>query len=157
MNRERIHHRGTQPLNGNDVYAILGAMFDWVEEQPEGDPDAAEVLDLLRSLGYCVCITEFGCIACNGRNNEDRQGSLNMPGRNVFETNEPDPSPDDDFIKSLAGANPHVRLPPLQEGFAYEIQKLPSGHSAVIITGEAEIVEDDDLNSPESRTLRHRD
>ena len=82
--------------------------------------------------------------------------------RNVFEANEPDPSVDDDFIKSIAGANPHVRLPPLQEGFQYEIQALPSGHSAVIITGEAEVVEKhdykaDDLNSPESRTLRHRD
>ena len=86
--------------------------------------------------------------------------------RNVFEANEPDPSVDEEFIKSIAGDYPHVRLPPLQEGFSYGIEKLPSGHSAVIITGEAEVVEGDQkfgeyttdkLNSPESRTLRHRD
>jgi len=96
-----------------------------------------------------------------------------MSGRNVFENNErPE---DEDFIKSIAGENPHVRLPALKDGFAYEIQKLPSGESAVIITGEAEVEEPscgcapyqgcakcgryqaDGLDSPESRTLRHSD
>lgn len=84
-----------------------------------------------------------------------------MTGRNVFEANEPDPSVDDDFIKSVAGEYPHVRLPPLQEGFHYEVKKLPSGHSAVVISEEEGVggheYRADDLNSPESRTLRHRD
>lgn len=52
MNRERIHHLGSQPLNGNDAYSVLGIIFDWIEEQPEGDPDAAEVLERLRKAGY---------------------------------------------------------------------------------------------------------
>lgn len=105
--------------------------------------------------------------------------------RNLFENNEPEPDEDKDFVKNLAGTNPHVMLPPLAEGFQYEIQKLPSGKSAVIVTGEAEVVEEKpkrpprnpdvcdcaryqscekcrfyeggDLNSPESLTLRHKD
>ena len=34
MDRERIkeHILGSQPLNGNDAYAVLGIVFDWMEK-----------------------------------------------------------------------------------------------------------------------------
>jgi hypothetical protein len=75
MNRERIKHQGTEPLNGNDAYAVLGIVFDWIEEaesdrvSPLLEPavgDSAELLDRLRKSGYCGCTTEFGCVACGG-------------------------------------------------------------------------------------------
>jgi hypothetical protein len=107
--------------------------------------------------------------------------------RNLFEDNEPKPNDVEDH--QAAGDGPHVLLPPLPEGSTYELTKLPSGRSAVIVTGEPKTEESaeenwqkkletarttcgcgkyqgcttcgkyqgDDLNSPESRTLRHRD
>ena len=75
MNRERIHKQGSDPLNGNDAFAVLGIVFDWIEEKenkalaPLIEPVLAppdELLDLLREAGYCGCTTEFGCIACGG-------------------------------------------------------------------------------------------
>jgi hypothetical protein len=100
--------------------------------------------------------------------------------RNLFESNEPEPEQED--IKAISNG-PHVMLPPLAEGYEYELAKLPSGRSAVIVTGEAEVLEpetkscggtgahekykacedcqkyqgSENLDSPESRTLRHRD
>jgi hypothetical protein len=53
-------------MNGNDAYAVLGTVFDWVEEQ--SDSLSLELLDRLRQIGYCMCTTEFGCAACGGRN-----------------------------------------------------------------------------------------
>lgn len=74
MERERIHHMGSQPLNGNNAYSILGIVFDWIEKV-EGDTpimepymgNVHELLDELRQAGYCCCTTEFGCAACVGR------------------------------------------------------------------------------------------
>lgn len=69
MKRERIHYMGSQPLNGNDAYAILGTLFDWIEElESQGNPLPKDLLDRLRQLGYCICTTEFGCASCGGRN-----------------------------------------------------------------------------------------
>ena len=73
MERERIHHMGTEPLNGNDAYAVLGTVFDWIEEQEITPSDSNELLDRLRRIGYCVCTTEFGCAACNGRYPESKK------------------------------------------------------------------------------------
>lgn len=73
MDRERIHHMGSQPLNGNDAYSVLGIVFDWIEESKAGSPlleplgNTHELLDELRRAGYCCCTTEFGCAACGGR------------------------------------------------------------------------------------------
>jgi len=71
MERERIHHMGAQPLNGNDAYAVLGTVFDWIEEQETDPSDFSELLDRLRRIGYCVCTTEFGCAACGGRHSKN--------------------------------------------------------------------------------------
>ncbi|QJD49792.1 hypothetical protein SEA_CLUBPENGUIN_68 [Streptomyces phage ClubPenguin] len=75
MERERIHHQGTQPLNGNDAYSVLGIVFDWIEEVEKGTPllepdmgNVHQLLDELRRAGYCCCTTKFGCAACGGRN-----------------------------------------------------------------------------------------
>ncbi|QAY17184.1 hypothetical protein SEA_MADAMATO_66 [Streptomyces phage Madamato] len=54
-------------LDGGDARTVLNIMFDWINEQPEGDPDASEVLHRLRQSGYCCCTTEFGCVACGGK------------------------------------------------------------------------------------------
>ena len=73
MERERIRHIGTQPLNGNDAYAVLGTVFDWIENNEDAPGDLpSKLLDELRQLGYCMCITEFGCAACMGRKSSDR-------------------------------------------------------------------------------------
>lgn len=56
-------------LDGGDAQTVLKIMFDWIKEQPDGDPDAAEVLHRLRQSGYCFCTTEFGCVACRGKKN----------------------------------------------------------------------------------------
>jgi hypothetical protein len=75
MDREQIHHMGSQPLNGNDAYAVLGIVFDWVQEVEQTTPllepnmgNSDKLLDDLRRAGYCCCTTEFGCVACRGRN-----------------------------------------------------------------------------------------
>jgi len=73
MERERIHHMGAQPLNGNDAYAVLGTVFDWIEEQETDPSDFSELLDRLRRIGYCVCTTEFGCAACGGRHSKNER------------------------------------------------------------------------------------
>lgn len=82
MNRDRIKSQGTDPLNGNDCYAVLGIVFDWIEEKeneayafdrPEGYVE--ELLDLLRNAGYCGCSTPYGCIACKGRGGPDPKGT----------------------------------------------------------------------------------
>ena len=59
-------------MNGNDAYAVLGIVFDWMEEQngPLGDQDM--LLARLRQAGYCCCETEYGCIACGGSQNRDK-------------------------------------------------------------------------------------
>lgn len=77
MERERIHHQGSEPLNGNDAYAVLGIVFDWIEgvesDTPFLEPDMGNVhqlLDELRRAGYCCCTTEFGCASCGGRSRD---------------------------------------------------------------------------------------
>jgi hypothetical protein len=74
LERDRIHHQGTQPLNGNDAYSVLGIVFDWIEESEAGTPlleaptgNVHKLLDELRRAGYCCCTTEFGCAACGGK------------------------------------------------------------------------------------------
>ena len=59
MDRERIHHRGSQPLNGNDAYTVLGIVFDWIEEVEQGTPllepnmgNSDKLLDELHQAGY---------------------------------------------------------------------------------------------------------
>lgn len=64
MERERIHHLGTQPLNGNDCYAVLGEVFDWIEEQVGSETGSHELLDRLRHIGYFMCTTESECAVC---------------------------------------------------------------------------------------------
>lgn len=71
MNRERIHHSGSQPMNGNDAYAVLGIVFDWMEEKTSPTPE--DLLHQLRQAGYCACETEFGCVACGGRKGKERE------------------------------------------------------------------------------------
>lgn len=78
MERERIHHRGSQPLNGNDAYAILGIVFDFIEETERKTPlleanmgNTDALLDELRRAGYCCCTTEFGCASCGGAGRRD--------------------------------------------------------------------------------------
>jgi hypothetical protein len=52
---------GSSPLNGNDAYAVLGIVFDWIETKesealaPLIEPAVAspeELLDELRAAGY---------------------------------------------------------------------------------------------------------
>lgn len=60
MNRDRIKSLGSEPINGNDAYAILGIVFDWIEGKKNGafspliqtmaSPDELE--ELLREAGY---------------------------------------------------------------------------------------------------------
>lgn len=76
--------------------------------------------------------------------------------RNLFEDNESERSVEQEeadlnFVKDT----PYIILPPLDEGFEYKIVKLPSGSMAVLPS--AKMGQVDDLNTPESRTLRHRD
>lgn len=66
MERERIHHQGSQPLNGNDAYTVLGIVFDWMEDQNGPLADQDMLLARLRQAGYCCCVTEYGCVACGG-------------------------------------------------------------------------------------------
>jgi hypothetical protein len=106
--------------------------------------------------------------------------------RNLFENNESERSVEEEeadfnFTKDA----PHTLLPPLAEGYSYEIQKLPSGRQAVVVqethkentelerafpSEEASCgcgkyqscsvcrkFQGDALDSPESRTLRHKD
>lgn len=47
MERERIKSLGSSPLNGNDAYAILGIVFDWIE----GD-EPASLEEKLKEAGY---------------------------------------------------------------------------------------------------------
>lgn len=74
MDRARINHRGSQPLNGNDAYAVLGIVFEFIEETEQNTPllepnmgNTDVLLDELRRAGYCCCTTEHGCAACRGR------------------------------------------------------------------------------------------
>lgn len=91
MNRERIKKLGTNPPNGNDAYAILGTIFDWIEENENREPlIAAEILGLLRDLGFCVCTTKYGCVVCGGRSKG--------VGRNQFENNY---TPEDEEPKTV--------------------------------------------------------
>lgn len=99
---------------------------------------------------------------------------------NVFENNEP--VTDKEAIDEL-GERVHAMLPPLAEGYRYDLQKLASGRTAVVVeeavkeNSELERAfpdeegscgcgkyqgcsrcgkfQGDGLNSPESRTLRH--
>jgi len=94
-------------------------------------------------------------------------------GRNVFEKNEfPDNEKD---IEVLGGEGPAFVLPSLEDGHEYKLKKLPSGKVAVLTEEQSDAIEKtcdcgpyqgcatcsryqgDDLDSPESRTLRHRD
>lgn len=104
-----------------------------------------------------------------------------MTGRNVFENNTNKIADED--VEAL-GDGPHIPLPELKEGYEYAITDLPSGRKAVIVEKapvhptECDQVHEkykscpncsryydrqksyegaEDLNSPESRTLRHRD
>lgn len=52
--------------------------------------------------------------------------------RNVFENNRPEPSQED---QNAVGNSPHILLPPLAEGYHYELLRLPSGQMAVVTVG----------------------
>lgn len=52
-----------------------------------------------------------------------------MP-RNVFESNEVNSEED----IAVLGEDPHILLPPLAEGYRYELIQLPSGRMAVRTT-----------------------
>lgn len=51
MNRQRIKSLGTDPLNGNDAYGILGTVFDWIEEDLE-DPTRLDLRKRLQEIGH---------------------------------------------------------------------------------------------------------
>jgi len=59
-------------MNGNDAYAVLGIVFDWMEEQNDPMGDVDMLLARLRQAGYCCCTTEHGCVACNGSQKRDK-------------------------------------------------------------------------------------
>lgn len=85
--------------------------------------------------------------------------------RNLFESNEPEiPREDLDQYSD----NLHSILPEAPEGKGYDIVRLSDGRDAVVVKdvtytsyfeekSRAERAAEEDLNSPESRTLRHRD
>lgn len=61
MDRERITRMGSQPMNGDDAFAVLGIVFDWAEEkfqtsmpQLSGSPDVCpqELVERLNAAGY---------------------------------------------------------------------------------------------------------
>lgn len=59
MERERIKRMGSQPMNGNDAFAVLGIVFDWIEETETGTPllepvtgNPDELRELLQQAGY---------------------------------------------------------------------------------------------------------
>jgi hypothetical protein len=52
MDRERIKSLGSDPLNGNDAYAVLGIVFDWIENQNGPLPSHEELEEELRKAGY---------------------------------------------------------------------------------------------------------
>lgn len=59
MERERIKRMGSQPMNGNDAFAVLGIVFDWIEETelktPLLEPNTGntdELRELLQQAGY---------------------------------------------------------------------------------------------------------
>lgn len=52
--------------------------------------------------------------------------------RNVFENNQPEPSEED---INAVGNSPHILLPPLAEGYRYELLRLPSGRMTVVTVG----------------------
>ncbi|AVD99487.1 hypothetical protein SEA_BING_65 [Streptomyces phage Bing] len=52
--------------------------------------------------------------------------------RNVFENNQPETSQED---SRAVGDSPHILLPPLAEGYHYELLRLPSGRMAVVTVG----------------------
>ena len=53
MERKRIKKLGTDPMNGNDAYMILGVVFDWiVGHHNTPSPDPEELQAQLANLGY---------------------------------------------------------------------------------------------------------
>lgn len=53
MDRKRIKKLGTDPMNGNDAYAILGIVFDWMEKHVDTpSPDPEELQAELKEAGY---------------------------------------------------------------------------------------------------------
>ena len=52
MDRKRIKKLGSSPLNGNDAYAILGIVFDWIERQNGPIHSHEELEEELRQAGY---------------------------------------------------------------------------------------------------------
>lgn len=103
-----------------------------------------------------------------------------MTGRNVFENNT-NKIADEDV--EVLGDGPHIPLPELKEGYEYAITDLPSGRKAVVVIDPNEQTDTPEprscggtanhakyqacedcgkykgsaLDTPESRTLRHRD
>lgn len=53
MERRRIKKMGTDPMNGNDAYAILGVVGDWIEGHHDTpSPDPGELQAELEAVGY---------------------------------------------------------------------------------------------------------
>ena len=72
--------------------------------------------------------------------------------RNVFEDNEPPEINPEDLDEEMVVAV----LPRLAEGHHYNLKDLFNGETAVEVL-KNDHMKADDLDSPESRTLRHRD
>jgi hypothetical protein len=53
VDRKRIKKLGTFPMNGNDAYAILEIVFDWMEKHVDTpSPDPEELQAELKEAGY---------------------------------------------------------------------------------------------------------
>lgn len=114
----KVRYHGLELLPSSAVYPLLSAVFDWIKLYEEHSLAAGQLLHTVRQQGFCFCETVYGCVACKGRGDMQREEALiNAPLE----------------VQPYLRNGPYVLLHDLMPEFEYKLIPIEDGRVAVVI------------------------